>query len=265
MLVELADRLFYPFQPCFGRAEETQRRIRALGAESRIIYDGNGVPGLNNVIGSSLLAPRLGREITNPDELTPLEKRLLNEFREGREPKILVVSDFDGVLVSPAHTAYEVVKGVLSGEIAVKDMVNETRERGKMSLRTTLAFGRIIRASDLTVFWSSRFYLSDEVLKGPMGKFYGPFRGRISYFPFIDDDSVRRLEKFGKDKMVVMPNKPLESPGEELAVLINKINPDIAYYIGSSERDREAVEVMLNSHLYLAPKFVLFDAGHFFL
>ncbi|MBU2577602.1 hypothetical protein KKA69_02100, partial [Patescibacteria group bacterium] len=150
-----------PSVPCFGKAEECRRYIRRLGAESRIIYDGNGVPNLDSVIVRSILAPRLGRTIQNPSELTQLERKLLIDERKGKPVRPLVIFDCDGVLVSPAHTAYGVVKGVLSGEIAVKDMVNETRERGKMSLRTTLAFGRIIRASDLTVFWSSRFYLSD--------------------------------------------------------------------------------------------------------
>lgn len=254
-----------PFRPCFGKAEQTQKRIRELGAEGRIIYDGNGVPDLNNVIERSILAARLGRPILNPHELTQQEKTLLVKRKAGESFSVLTIPDCDGVLVSPAHTAQEVLKGVLRREIEVRNIVDEVKERGKIGRKTALAFGRIIKASDLTLFWSSRFYLSDEALKGPLGGFYRQFQATISYCPFIDDDSVRRLEKFGRDKLVVVPNKPFGSAGEELAKLINEVDPDITYYIGSSERDRAAVETMLKKHPELARSFVFFDAGHFLL
>jgi hypothetical protein len=55
------------------------------------------------------------------------------------------------------------------------------------------------------------------------------------------------------------------SAGGELARIIYEVDPDITYYIGSSDRDRAAVETMLNANLNLAPKFVFFDAGHLIL
>ncbi len=253
-----------PTVPCFGRAEECRRVIRRIGAESRIIYDGNGVPNLNSVLDRSLLGLRLGRRV-NLNEFTSSERMLSGVLGQGGECKVLTITDFDGVFVSPAHTLHEVVNGVFNGEIAIKKAFGEAKERGKISQKTALAFARIIKASDLTIFWSSRFYLSDETLQkvGPLRKLAEPFRGPISYFPFIDDDTVRRLERLGKDKLLVVPNKPIGSAGEDLAGMIEKVGPDITYYIGSSERDREVVESMLNSHLYLANRFVFFDAGHF--
>lgn len=248
-------------------AERHKAKIEELGACCRIVSDGNGVPDLHNVIVQALLALRLGEEIINPAELTPLENRLMSEIKEGKEQKILVISDFDGVLVSPFHTVYKVAKEVLTGVTPVQDTVKEMRKKGKISPRSARDFARIIRASDKTVFWTSRFRLSENDLKkiGLLDELYELFRGTVSYFPFMDAQSVKRMEEFGREKMKVVTNKPLGSAAGELSDLIRREKSEITYYIGSSEKDRIAVEAMLRQHPELAESFVFFDACHLFL
>ena len=61
------------------------------------------------------------------------------------------------------------------------------------------------RASDYLVVWSSRFLVDEDLLKFPCQ----PFAAPISYWPFFDKSSLRRLALIEPDKIEVWPQKPL--------------------------------------------------------
>jgi len=95
-----------------------------------------------------------------------------------------------------------------------------------------------------------------------------PFAAPVSYWPFFDKSSLRRLALIEPDKIEVWPQKPLLGRKASLEKIIGGTTTkswDIIYYVGSSHFDRQTVRRFIKKNPQFAPRFVFFDTSHLIL
>jgi len=255
----MIERFFsYLEEHAFKQAEENQRRLSQLGSEVRIIKEKGNPPNLNKVLERSLLGIRLRLNV-NVEELNEVEKNLIN-----KEPKILVICDFDGVvtdILGPIKALLAIWRN--NSHLSLKEIIEVLRKEGRIGFENLRWLARLAKASDLLVISTSRFFISDEVReKCPFfGQIFAElFEGKIAYFPFLDQTSITHLERLGRDRLIVGQQKPLIFFRGDLNGLIDLVNNyDMIYYIGSSERDRKSARVFLEKYPQMASRFVFFD------
>jgi hypothetical protein len=240
------ERLFKKFQALgLAQAEKYQGKITTLGAGCRIISDGGNNSNLERVFTTSLLGLRIPNIKLDSTEFTSREKDLLSR----PNCRILTIVDFDGVLVSPLHALVNI------------------KDNSKVGFQNLRWLARTAKASDLTIIWTSRLYLPEFLLEKSriLRRFTRPFRDRIAYFPLIDQTSITNLERLGKDKLAVEYDKLLTNPGIKLKEFIDKAQPDIVYYIGSSIKDRKLILNFLENNPHHAHRTVFIDTCHLIL
>jgi len=239
--------------PALIEARAVQAFLRQRGSDSRLI--GNGwVENLNSVFRLSLLGLPLGQEV-DTFSLTPYERSLLNS----KENRLLTILDWDGVMDSPIRTLFESIQSPafwLKGWPGIK-------EQGKIGREKWRFLKDLAKASSRLVVWTSRCPINQDSKIGRLINL--PFAGGVTYWPFLDNQSLAGIAGFGPEKIEVWTRKkPLKENSATLAKIIS-FTPEIArviYYIGSSHSDRLTICALIARYPWLAPRMVFFDAGH---
>jgi len=238
--------------PALIEARAVQAFLRQRGSDSRLI--GNGwEENLNSVFRLSLLGLPLGREVDR-FSLTPYERNLFNE-----ESRLLTILDWDGVMDNPIRTLLESIQNPAFWQKGWP----EIKKRGKINLEKWRFFKNLVQASSRLVVWTSRCLINPDSKMNRL--ISSPFAGAITYWPFLDNQSLRRITGFGSEKIEVWTGKkPLKENSATLAKIIN-LPPKIAriiYYIGSGHSDRMTACALAARYPDLARKLILLDTGH---
>lgn len=137
------------------------------------------------------------------------------------------------------------------------------KEQGKIGRKKWRFFKDLAKASSRLVVWTSRCLINQDSKIGHLINL--PFAGAITYWPFFDNRSLRRITLFEPGKIEVWTGKkPLKENSATLAKIIN-LSPKIAriiYYIGSSYSDRRTICALIGRYPWLAQQTAFFDAGH---
>ena len=244
--------------PALIEAQAVQEFLRQRGSDSRLI--GNGwAENLNSVFRLSLLGLPLGREVDR-SSLTPHERELLNNYQKNHRPfRSLTILDWDGVMDNPTRTLLESIQNPAFWQRGWP----EIKERGKIGREKWRFLKDLAKASSRLVIWTSRCLINQDSKIGHL--ISSPFGGAITYWPFLDNQSLRRITGFGPEKIEVWTGKkPLKENSATLAKIINlplKI-ARIIYYIGSGHSDRITACALAARYPTLARQFVFFDTVH---
>lgn len=250
-----------PFSPDWlnrlnsARAEAfaTQKFLEQQGSRGVVLGNG-GETDLGKIFQQSLLGLRLKNKVeVDKNALSPYERSLINQ-----EARILTIIDWDGVMGSPLHTVLKFAQKPASW----KGGFGEIKKLGRVNLREWRWFKKMAQASDYLVVWSSRFLINEESSLSFLAK---PFEGPVSYWPFFNESSLRRLSLIEPDKIEVWPQKPLLDRKASLAKIIGGTTTkswEMIYYVGSSHFDRQTVRRFVKKNPHLAPRFAFFDTSH---
>lgn len=255
--------------------------------EYHLFHDGTVGPNLYDIFNYTILGYRRDPDGFQPqllqgkhaelyrEECAYRESNFSEDERSGRVPPVNVISiiDFDGVVVSPIHS---IVGGPT--KITLDDM---------RWLRT------VARLSDKCFVWTSRFQMSEGPYteRFPVRQALGLFRSGISYFPWMDQRSIDRLEKnIGENRLKVMTGKMCSDPAETMADIVRTRSTrdyptrdqnaeqdvfdlykpqTVVIYVGSSEKDRRVIGKYCERYAKDEKNFpdllVFFDTGHIIL
>jgi len=247
------ERGFIP-NPALIEARAVQAFLRQRGSDSRLI--GNGwKESLDSIFHLSLLGFPLGREV-DVFSLTPYERNLFNSKGKGLPITIL---DWDGVMDNPIKTLFESIQNPAFWQKGWP----EIKERGKIGRERWRFLKDLAKASSRLVVWTSRCLINQDSKIGRL--ISSPFAGTITYWPFLDNQSLRKITNFGPEKIEVWTGKkPLKENSATLAKIIS-FTPEIAriiYYIGSSHSDRMTACALAARYPALARQLVFFDTVH---
>ncbi|MBP8591595.1 hypothetical protein KBI33_04015 [Candidatus Shapirobacteria bacterium] len=221
------------------QAIKNKEIMEALGARVIILSHRGHLPNLDPIIDQTLLGiclPQNKGKAPEPkeDHLSPEERELL--IKKGLEHvRIGTICDVDGVLAPPFFSPpYKIPKENLR------------------------VIRNIIRASGWLALWSSRFQTPEEEIAQklpPLLKKYLKRKPPIAYFPFFDKNSPRWLPRLApleaKGKIILLPRKGIFPGNNSLKKMIetaegivaeNTSLPDIVYFIGSSQKDRQIAQ-----------------------
>lgn len=238
-----------------ARAEAfaTQKFLEQQGGRGVVLGNG-GKANLEKIFQASLLGLRLKNKVeVDKNALSPYERSLINQ-----EARILTIIDWDGVMGSPLHTVLKFAQKPASW----KGGFGEMKKLGRVNLGEWRWFKKMAQASDYLVVWSSRFLVDEE---SPLSFLAKPFAAPISYWPFFDKSSLRRLSLIEPNKIEVWPQKPLLNRKTSLEKIIGGTTIkswEMIYYVGSSHFDRQTVRRFVKKNPHLAPRFVFFDTSH---
>jgi len=230
------------------------RKIEKTGA--RFISLGNGFShNLYDILTQTLLGRGINHLRIETDCLSDHEKRIMNWGN------ILTITDLDGVFNSPLMSVFY-------------------KNQRRISLDVFRFFKIIVQSSDQIWLLTSRLD-PDKIrkrlpfLKGLIDLFQ---RKVINDFPFLDDASISRIEKFAylfkqdKQGAAVLSEKSLDiqQRKEQFLRLIENFRQEnakdiVVYIIGSSLFDRRAVLRLCQENANLASKIVYIDTGHLIL
>jgi len=239
-----------------AEAEITKNFLEERGGRGVILGNG-GKASLEKIFQTSLLGLRLkNKEEVNQAVLNSYERNLAKQ-----DARLLTIVDWDGVMGSPLHTVLRFIQEPSSWGGGFKEM----KKMGQVNLREWRWFKKMAQASDYLVVWSSRLLVNEG---SPLSFIAKPFEGAISYWPFFDNRSLRRLALIEPNKVSAWPKKPLLGRQAALEKIIGETNIeswDMIYYVGSSHFDRQAVRRFVKKNPHLAPRFVFFDTSHLIL
>ena len=250
-----------PFSPDWlnrlnsARAEAfaTQKFLEQQGSRGVVLGNG-GETDLGKIFQQSLLGLRLKNKVeVDKNALSPYERSLINQ-----DARLLTIIDWDGVMGSPLHTVLKFAQKPASW----KGGFGEIKKLGRVNLEEWRWIKKMARASDYLVVWSSRFLVDEE---SSLNFFAKPFAAPISYWPFFDKSSLRRLILIEPNKIEVWPQKPLLGRKTSLEKIIGGTTTkswEMIYYVGSSHFDRQTVRRFVKKNPHLAPRFVFFDTSH---
>ncbi len=238
-----------------ARAEAfaTKKFLEQRGSRGVVLGNG-GKANLEKIFQASLLGLRLKNKVeVDKNALNPYEQSLINQ-----DTRLLTIIDWDGVMGSPLHTVLKFAQKPASW----KGGFGEIKKLGRVNRGEWRWFKKTAQASDYLVVWSSRLLVNDESSLCSLAK---PFEGPISYWPFFDSSSIRRLALLEPNKIEVWAQKPLLKRQMSLEKIIGKTNIqtwDMIYYVGSSHFDRQVVRRFIEKNPSFAPRFVFFDTSH---
>ncbi len=204
----------------------TRESLGQRSIECRKIAEGGANPDLYKIFERSIMGNRLPDKThaSNPQYLSEYEKSLLVG-----NAKVLVVMDFDGVMVSPVHVQ-------------------------KAGFERIFLFTRLVKAADKLVLWTNRLM---------------PDKGKLAQsgtFPFLGANLAKRIEDLGRDQTgstnVEVRGGKSRGGAKELGNIIHADDYDMIYIIGSSGFDRKIVTKLA----YTTPdprKVVYMDTCHF--
>lgn len=244
------------FNSARAEAENTKKFLEERGGRGVILGNGNKA-NLEKIFQESLLGFRLKNKVeVDQTALNHYERSLINQ-----DVRLLTIVDWDGVMGSPLHTALKFAQK----PALWKGGFEEMKKLGRVNLREWHWFKKTAQASDYLVVWSSRFLVDEE---SPLSFLAKPFAAPISYWPFFDKNSLRRLALIEPGKIEVWPQKPLLGRKTSLEKIIGGTTIkswEMIYYVGSSHFDRRTVRCFVNQNPNLAPRFVFFDTSHLIL
>ncbi len=239
-------------------ASATKKFLEKQGSRGVILGNG-GKADLEKIFQTSLLGlrPEIKVEV-DKNALSPYEQSLINQ----ETISILTIIDWDGVMGSPLHTVLKFAQNPASW----KGGFGEMKKLGRINREEWRWFKKMAQASDRLVVWSSRFLVDEE---SPLSFFAKPFAAPISYLPFFDKSSLRRLTLIKRNKIEVWPQKPLLGRQASLEKIMEETNTKIEswnmiYYVGSSHFDRQTVRLFVKNNHDFAPRFAFFDTNHLF-
>lgn len=233
-------------------AERCWHQIESLGGECRVV--GNGFE--SNPVNAALVATIFSDSF--PGRFTPT--RAESALMATKQPRVGFIVDLDGVVFDPCQYAWGLVRGEMAD-----------------SYSTLMSLARLTRLSSCTTIWTSRFYFSPERESGFLGRIFSAYNRPIpgydapglrtlgiTRFPFLNVESIWRLEGLSERKIVVETNKPLVNPAGVLGGILKQQHQrdKLVYYIGSSGRDRQAVIGCLEENRELAETLIYLDTGH---
>ena len=234
----------------------TQKFLEQRGGRGVVLGNG-GKADLEKIFQASLLGLRLKNKVeVDKNALSPYERSLINQ-----EARILTIVDWDGVMGSPLHTVLKFAQKPASW----KGGFGEIKKLGRVNLGEWRWLKKMAQASDYLAVWSSRFLVDEE---SSLSFFTKPFAAPISYWPFFDKSSLRRLTLIEPNKIEVWPQKPLLGRKTSLEKIIGGTTTkswEMIYYVGSSHFDRQTVRRFIKKNPHLAPRFAFFDTSHLLL
>jgi len=193
--------------------------------ETRVIGMGGKKVDPGDILRNTVLGYRLNDEKYAPNE------KVLSEYEKslGDDAKVLIVMDFDGVMISPTHL-----------------------ER-KVGFKKMYVLSRLVKAADKMVVWTNR-------LMPQKGRF-----AKLGFFPFLGKNIAERLENLGRDAQTGETNVDVRTGKSRfgtqgLQEMIDEGSYDMVYFVGSSKLDREIVKGL---NLKDPEKFVYMDTGHY--
>jgi len=238
-----------------ARAEAfaTKKFLEQQGGRGVVLGNG-GKADLGKIFQASLLGLRLKNKVeVDKNALSAYERSLINQ-----DARLLTIVDWDGVMGSPLHTVLKFAQKPASWKGGFEEM----KKLGQVNLEEWCWFKKMAQASDYLAIWSSRFLVDEE---SPLSFLAKPFAAPISYWPFFDKSSLRRLSLIEPNKIEVWPQKPLLGRKTSLEKIIGGTTTkswEMIYYVGSSHFDRQTVRHFIKKNPHLAPRFAFFDTSH---
>ncbi len=203
----------------------SREHLAERSIETRVIGMGGKKVDPADILRNTVLGYRLNDEKYAPNEevLSEYEKSL------GDDAKVLIVMDFDGVMISPIHL-----------------------ER-KVGFKKMYVLSRLVKAADKMVVWTNRLM---------------PQKGRLAgsgRFPFMGKNLATRIEDLGRDPQTGITNVEVRAGKSQdgsrvLQKMIDKGDFEMVYFVGSSKLDRGIVEGL---NIADPKKFVYLDTGHY--
>jgi len=207
--------------------DRTREHLAEKSIETRALGRGGKNVNPGDILRNTVLGKRLNDENFTPEEgiLSEYEKNLPDDAR------VLLVMDYDGVMISLAH---------LEKKVGFKKMY---------------LFSRLIKAADNLVVWTNRLMPQNEKL------------ANSGQFPFLGKKLAERIEKLGYDPATKTTNVQIRagksrSGARRLQQMIDEGGHDMVYFVGSSKLDRRIAEGVKIAD---PRKFVYMDTGHYMI